>query len=97
MSLQIYSQKYLKYKKKYLELKKKLGGGPEYEKHFGIPDYLKPGTFLVFRPILYPITTYDDEIRKMVEEATKDKMGKIVIVPSKLDINWGHYFILIPF
>jgi len=96
MSLQIYSQKYLKYKKKYLELKKKLGGGPEYEKHYGIPDYLKPGTFLVFRPILYPITIYDDEIRKMVEEATKDKMGKIVIVPSKLDINWGHYFILIP-
>ena len=112
--MQIYSQKYLKYKKKYLELKKKLGGGTNFSKihhektdfgipdylepgtDFGIPDYLEPGTFLVLRPILYPITTYDDKLRKMVEEATKDKMGKIVIVPSKLDIDWGHYFILIP-
>ena len=57
---------------------------------------MKSGTFLVFRPIFYPITTYDNKLRKMVEEATKDKMGKIVIVPSKLDIDWGHYFILFP-
>ena len=63
----------------------------------GIPDYLVPGTFFVYRPIIYPYTGYSKQIKNLVENATSDLTeNEIVIVPCKLDIDWGHYFILIP-
>ena len=63
----------------------------------GIPDYLVPGTFFVYRPIIYPYTGYSKQIKNLVENATSDLTeNEIVIVPCKLDMGWGHYFILIP-
>ena len=63
----------------------------------GIPDYLVPGTFFVYRPIIYPYTGYSKQIKNLVENATSDLTeNEIVIVPCELDIDWGHYFILIP-
>ena len=65
--------------------------------NLGIPDYLAPGTFFVYRPIIYPYTGYSKQIKNLVENATSDLTeNKIVIVPCELDIDWGHYFILIP-
>ena len=65
---------------------------------YGIPDYLDDGTFLVFRPILYSNSKSNssDVLDKMIKEATKNKEEDIVIIQSKLDIDWGNYFILIP-
>ena len=65
---------------------------------YGIPDYLDDGTFLVLRPILYSNSKSNSNhvLDKMIKEATKNKNGDIVIIQSKLDIDWGNYFILIP-
>lgn len=66
--------------------------------YYGIPDYLDDGTFLVLRPILYSNnkSNSSDVLDKMIKEATKNKEEDIVIIQSKLDIDWGNYFILIP-
>ena len=65
---------------------------------YGIPDYLDDGTFLVLRPILYSNSKSNSEamLDKMIKEATKNKEENIIIIQTNLDIDWGHYFILIP-
>jgi len=65
---------------------------------YGIPDYLDDGTFLVLRPMLYSNSKSNssDVLDKMIKEATKNRKGDIIIIQSKLDIDWGNYFILIP-
>jgi hypothetical protein len=65
---------------------------------YGIPDYLDAGTFLVLIPILYSNSKSNssDVLDKMIKEATKNNKKDIIIIQSKLDIDWGHYFILIP-
>jgi hypothetical protein len=66
---------------------------------YGIPDYLDDGTFLVLIPILYSNSKSNssDVLDKMIKEATKNnKEGDIIIIHAKLDIDWGHIFILIP-
>ena len=65
--------------------------------YYGIPDYLNDDTFLVLKPILYSNnkSNSDEMLEKMIKESTKNKED-IIIIQSKLDIDWGHYFILIP-
>lgn len=65
---------------------------------YGIPDYLDARTFLVLRPILYSNSKSNscDMLDKMIKEATSDKKEDIIIIQSNVDIDWGHYFILIP-
>jgi len=66
----------------------------------GIPNFLVKDSFLVFQPLLYS-SQYDiintpAPIVKLLKEATKDKTNQIIIVKSKLDIDWPDYFIIIP-
>ena len=65
---------------------------------YGIPDYLDARTFLVLIPILYSNSKSNsiDILDKMIKEATENNKRDIIIIQSKLDIDWGHYFILIP-
>lgn len=65
---------------------------------YGIPDYLDDDTFLVLIPILYSNSKSNsiDVLDKMIKEATKNNKTDIIIIQSKLDIDWGNYFILIP-
>lgn len=66
--------------------------------YYGIPDYLDDGTFVVLRPILFSNSKSNscDMLDKMIKEATSDKKEDIIIIQSNVDIDWGHYFILIP-
>ena len=65
---------------------------------YGIPDYLDARTFLVLIPILYSNSKSNsiDILDKMIKEATENNKRDIIIIQSKLDIDWGNYFILIP-